>query len=248
MSNPTNVINEIKSLMKQFGFYNEDVTLLSFKLSDDTILQTKKLEVGEKIYKINEKFEQVSLENGSYRLKENFELEVNDGQISSVKEIFVEAKLIDGTVVKVEGDGLIEGAAVKVVTEEGEIPAPDGIHELEDGSKIETKDGVIAAIKAAEKEMENPAEDETENELPEGKEVEIEVMNLLKDFVKKMSEKMEALQSQLSKVENEFNAFKKEPAGKKISDGKTEFNKLNIEDPIQSKLDIIKSLRNNQIK
>jgi hypothetical protein len=247
MSNSINAIKEIKNLMKQFGFYNEEPTLLSFKLSDDTILQTEKLVEGSKIFKINEGFEQVALEDGSYRLVENFELEVKDGQITSVREIFVEAKLVDGTVVKVEGDSLVEGAAVKVVTEQGEVPAPDGVHELEDGSKIEVKDGVIAAIKAVESEMENPAEDASENELPEGKSVEIEVMELVKDFVKKMSEKMEALQSQLNKVENEFSSFKKEPAGKKISDGKTEFNKqTNFNDDLDMKIQMIKSLRNNQ--
>lgn len=245
MSNSINAIKEIKNLMKQFGFYNEEPTLLSFKLSDNTILQTEKLEVGNSIFKINEGFEQVSLEDGSYRLVENFELEVKDGKIESVKEIFVDAKLVDGTQVKIEGDSIIEGAAVKVVTEEGEIPAPDGVHELEDGSKIETKDGVVAAVKEAEKEMENPAEDSDENEVPGGKEVEIEVMELVKDFVKKMAEKMAALEAQLSKVENEFNSFKKEPAGKKISDGKTDFEKtINVDDALQAKLDMIKSLRN----
>ena len=86
---------------------------------------------------------QVLLPNPGYK---NFEIEVKDGKIQTVKEIFLDAKLIDGTVVKVEGDSLAEGAKVVVVTAEGEIPAPDGVHELEDGTKVETKEGVIARI------------------------------------------------------------------------------------------------------
>jgi hypothetical protein len=75
MSNSKSAIKEIKSLMVQFGFLkNDEVELLSFKLEDDTILNTEKLEVGSKIYKINEQFEQVNLEDGSYKLIENFDI------------------------------------------------------------------------------------------------------------------------------------------------------------------------------
>ena len=133
MSNSKSAIKEIKNLMVQFGFLkNDEVELLSFQLEDDTILNTEKLEIGSKIYKINEAFEQVTLEDGSYKLKENFDIEVVEGEIKSVKEIFIDAKLVDGTVVKVGGDSLVEGAKVVVVTEDAEIPAPDGTHELED--------------------------------------------------------------------------------------------------------------------
>ena len=146
MSNSKSAIQEIKNLMVQFGFMSEDKTLLSFKLEDNTILETEKLEKDSKIYKINEAFERVALEDGTYKLKENFELEVAESQIVSVKELFVDAKLVDGTAIKVSGEGLVEGAKVMVVTEEGEIPAPDGVHELEDGTKVETKEGIISKI------------------------------------------------------------------------------------------------------
>ena len=74
MSNSKNAIQEIKKLMVQFGFMTEEQTPLSFKLADNTILQTSKLEAGNSIFKINDAFEQVSLEDGSYRLFENFEI------------------------------------------------------------------------------------------------------------------------------------------------------------------------------
>jgi hypothetical protein len=245
MSNSKSAIQEIKNLMVQFGFMSEDKTLLSFKLEDDTIVETEKLEKDSKIYKINEAFERVSLEDGTYKLKENFELEVAESQIVSVKEIFLDAKLIDGTEVKVSGDSLVEGAKVMVKTAEGEIVAPDGVHELEDGTKVETKEGIIAKVEEAVK--------EAEGEMPEmeGPEVEIEVskegmekemVELVKEFVSKMGEKIKKMEEQMSSLSSEFNSFKKEPAAKKIADGKTEkFNKMN--DVLDEKLEAIMSFR-----
>jgi archaellum component FlaC len=244
MSNSKSAIQEIKNLMVQFGFMSEDKTLLSFKLEDETILNTEKLEAGSKIYKINEAFEQVSLEDGTYKLKENFELEVAESQIVSVKEIFVDAKLVDGTAIKVSGDGLVEGAKVTVVTAEGEIPAPDGVHELEDGTKVETKDGIIAKIEEvvakAEGEVPEMEKPEVEVSIPVGGEE--EMIQLVKEFVSKMGEKIKKMEEQMSSLSTDFNSFKKEPAAKKIADGKTEkFNK--VDDYMDSKLEAIAALR-----
>ena len=67
-------------------------------------------------------------------------------EVEATSVELAEATLADGTVVKVEGE-LAEGKALLVVTEEGEIPAPEGIHETSDG-KLITVDagGVITAI------------------------------------------------------------------------------------------------------
>ena len=80
MSNPKTAINEIKKLMVQLGFMTEEATPLSFKLEDDTIINTEKLEVGKSVSKINEAFEAVALEDGSYKLKENFDVETNQAR------------------------------------------------------------------------------------------------------------------------------------------------------------------------
>ena len=252
MSNSKTAIAEIKKLMVQFGFMANDSVMASFKLEDNTILQASKLEAGENIVKINEEFEQVALEDGSYNLVENFNIVVKGGKIKSVKQIFVSAKLIDGTEVKVEGDGLVVGAKVVVVTPDAEIPAPDGVHEIEDGTKVETKDGVIVSV---EEKMEEYGEGEP---MPEGEPkakvsdepiIEVEMLEMLKDFVKKMSEKMVKMEQKMSEVESQFEAFKKEPAAKKIANGKTDLNKStnNNNDAIQSKLDVIAALRKNNI-
>lgn len=250
MSNPKKAINEIKSLLVEFGFMAAEKTPLSFKLQDDTIINVAELKAGEKITKINEAFEAVTLEDGVYRLKENFEVEVSEGQITNVKEIFIEAKLKDGTIVKVEGDSLMEGAEVKVITEEmpDGIPAPDGVHILEDETKVETKDGKIIAIAAPEMKEENgESEDSSMEDSDGGAAIEIELIEMLKDFMKKMNEKMSLMEDKMSAVQNEFTAFKSEPAAKKISDGKTEF-KSEVKDSIDEKVAAIFALKNNNKK
>jgi len=250
MSKSTTAISEIKKLMVQFGFMTEEATPMSFKLEDDTIINAEKLQVGKSVSKINEAFEAVSLEDGTYKLKENFEIEVSNGEITAVKEIFVEAKLKDGTIVKVEGEGLAEGAAVKVVTEEmpDGIPAPDGVHMLDDGTEVETKDGLIVSVKAPESmgegyEMPDAEEDAMpEDSIDDGDPIQVELMKMLKDFISKVGEKMSEMEKKMEGMNAEFSAFKKEPAGKKISDGKTDFNKISG-DSVEDKLNALMSFR-----
>jgi hypothetical protein len=187
MSNSKSAIQEIKSLMVQFGFLRDEETEI-------------------------------------------------------VKEIFIDAKLVDGTAIKVEGDSLVEGAKVVVVTEEGEIPAPDGVHEISDGTKVETKEGIIAKI---EEKLEEPEMEKTEAEV----EIEVskdgmekEMVDMLKEFIYKMGDKVKKMEEQMSSLSTDFNSFKKEPAAKKIADGKTEkFNKT--DDYMDSKLEAIAALR-----
>lgn len=226
MSNSKNAIQEIKSLMVKFGFLAEEPTLMSFKLEDNTIVETPELKIGNKITKVSDEFERVVLEDGSYRLVENFNIEVSNGEIVAVKEIFLDATLSDGTVIKVEGDSLVEGAKVLVITADAEIPAPDGVHELEDGTKVETKDGIIAKVMEVASEGEDEESEVAKVEVAKELDMSSEMYDMLKDFVSKMGEKMSQMEQKMESMNNEFSAFKKEPAGKKISDGKTEFNKI----------------------
>ena len=252
MSNSKTAIGEIKKLMVQFGFLNEDSVMASFKLEDNTILQANKLEVGEKIVKINEAFEQVALEDGSYRLVENFNIEVKDGEIKVVSQIFIDAKLADGTVVKVEGDSLVEGAKVVVVTPDAEIPAPDGVHELEDGTKIETKEGIIAKIEEVVsqemEEVEVPVEVPAEV-APVAQEVVdaiVEAIVPLMQEVKVLVDEMKKMKEGMNQISTDFEAFKKEPAAKKIANGKTDFNKQIGDNELDSKWAAIQALRNKK--
>ena len=243
MSNPKNVIAEIKGLMKQFGFLEESSN--SYKLEDKTIVQANKLENGQKISKINDEFKSVPLSTGSYRI-DNFNVEVKDGVISTVKEIFLEAKLKDGTVVKVEGEELLEGSKVIVVTEEGELPAPDGVHELESGVKVQTVGGVIVKVEEPEMEVEEEEmEDVKEKVVEKVEDKDKEMVELLKKLMEKVQEKMKEMEEKMSSLENNFNAFKKEPASKPVPNGKTEFSKYNesVED---KRISGILALRNNK--
>jgi hypothetical protein len=272
MSNSKTAIAEIKKLMKQFGFMSDESVLKSFKLEDNSILETSELKAGEKITRLNEEFERVALEDGKFRLVENFEIEVKDGKIESVKQIFVNAKLVDGTEIKVDGEELLAGGKVVVVTPDAEIPAPDGVHELEDGTKIETKDGVIVSV-------EEVAGDVEEGEVPEAPSVEVppmvmspdgegeplqvgepkapvaegvvepqeEIMSLLKDFIVKCSEKMSDMEKQMEAMKSDFSAFKKEPAAKPIANGKTDFNKQSFSNDLDSQIEKIMAMRKNNI-
>ena len=168
------------------------------------------------------------------------EEEVKEEIVETVESNFAEAKLVDGTVVKVEGD-LVEGAAVKVVTEEAEIPAPDGVHELEDGTKVETKDGVIVKVEKAEVE-----EPEAEVEIEVKKED--EMYSLLKELMEKISDKMKKMEDKMSSIESDFNSFKKEPAAKKINSGKTDFGKVDNEDSLDSRINAILAMRQSNKK
>jgi hypothetical protein len=175
---------------------------------------------------------------------------LTEKETEMVAEIFVDAKLVDGTVVKVEGDAVVEGAKVLVVTADSEVPAPDGVHELEDGTKIETKDGIIAAVAeaAAEVPVEVPEMEEPEVEVEVKKEgMESEVVALLKELVVKLGEKIAALEGKVEGMNAEFSAFRKEPGAKKIADGKTaKFNKVDdYNDILDAKVASIMSLRNN---
>ena len=130
MSNPKNAIQEIKKLMVQFGFLAADPVLLSFKLEDETIIEAEKLEIGKEIFKINEAFERVILEDGSYSI-EDFNVDVAEGKIVAVNENFTKATLKDGTQVVID---------IRNLLAEGVDP-----DELKDqlGERLETLDDYI---------------------------------------------------------------------------------------------------------
>ena len=84
----------------------------------------------------------INLESVISTLKSVF----SDEEVVATEETnFAEATLVDGTIVKWEGD-LLEGTALVVVLPEGEVAAPDGVHELADGTIIETAGGLVVTI------------------------------------------------------------------------------------------------------
>jgi hypothetical protein len=83
----------------------------------------------------------INLESVINTLKSVF----SDEEVATEDKTFGEAALVDGTIVKWEGE-LMEGTAITVVLPEGEVAAPDGIHEVSDGTIIETAGGLVVNI------------------------------------------------------------------------------------------------------
>lgn len=238
-----NLISKIKNLMTQYGFIAEnEPEYNSFKLEDETIIQLiGEIELEKEIFSINEETgERVVLNDGTYKT-ETLKFEVIEGKITSVTERFAEVKTSDGIVLKIDGEVAV-GSNVIVVTEEGDIPAPDGVYELEDGTKIMVKDGMIE--KVGEEDPAEPVVEPTEPVVEPSNEMD-EIFNMLKTFIEnvttkmnEMSEQMSRTNEQIESVTKEFNEFKKLPAGNKIPNGKVEINEE------LTKVDRILRLRN----
>ena len=85
-------------------------------------------------------------------------------EVTDETSAFLDAKLVDGTIVRIE-PAVEVGAVVKVIDEAAnEIDAPDGDHELEDGTIIRTEGAVIVEVMAPEAEEEESEEEEVEAE------------------------------------------------------------------------------------
>jgi hypothetical protein len=198
------------------------------------------------------------MSNPKTAIQEIKNLMVKFGFISEgTKESFLDAKLVDGTEIKIEGESLMEGAKVVVVTAEGEIPAPDGVHEVEGGMKVQTADGIIVKIESPEMEDEAPEAAEEMEDVPVETIVPEEVAPIAEpviaaiveaivpvlEEIKSLAEGMKQMKEKMESVQSEFEAFKKQPAGKKISDGKVDFNKQS--DSSDAKIAAIMNLRKN---
>lgn len=132
-------------------------------------------------------------------LGEEIKMRFNDEPVPAQ---FGELTLVDGTIIKYEGDAPMEGAPLIVVTPEGEVPAPDGVHETDSGLLISTKDGVIVSIE--EKEVENPAPVAAEQ---------FATLESFETYRASVEERMANLEktliSMLGKVEETFAVFEK---------------------------------------
>lgn len=116
---------------------------------------------------------------------------------------FDEATLVDGTIVKWEGE-LADGTALVVVMPEGEVAAPDGIHELSDGTLIETAGGLVVNIEAASDSKKKEEEEKYDNEFTS------EELNAL--IEKAMAKYAEAFTASLDLVKSENETLRTELA------------------------------------
>lgn len=139
---------------------------------------------------------------------------------------FATATLVDGTEVKTEGE-LVEGASLMVVTPEGDIQAPTGIHQTTEGMLV-TVDEAGVIIKIEEKVAE-AAKDETKDEVEvEMEEVEVEVpaevasvlteevVQAVVEVLAPMVAEIQEIAEELKRVKAQFKSFKAEPAATKV--------------------------------
>jgi hypothetical protein len=120
----------------------------------------------------------------------------------TTEEAFVDAKLVDGTIVRVE-PALEIGASVAVIGEDGEtVPAPDGEHELESGEVVRTEGGVIVEIMTPEP-VEEEAEEVEEEMAAEETEEKFDAEGFKADILSAVSEliKSEIAAAQFAKTE-----------------------------------------------
>jgi len=124
-----------------------------------------------------------------------------------------EATLVDGTVVKTEGEFEV-GKPLFVVTEEAEIQAPEGLHETSEGIIVGVDaEGIIVSI-------EEPAEEEVVVE-----EKEEFCDDLVNQIVGALSPKLDDLQNQINSIKGEFHEFRDGPATDRIKSNLNELNK-----------------------
>lgn len=151
-----------------------------------------------------------------------------DGETAeTVVEIqLAEYELVDGTMVKCEGDKLEVGKELFVVTEEGDIPAPEGKHQTKDGLVISVDaEGVITEVEEVVEEEESAEEVEAEFETEATEEVteettvslSEEVVSQVMDALTAISADIEALKGRVDATDEAFHAFKNEPAAGKIT-------------------------------
>ena len=162
---------------------------------------------------------------------------------ASEEMTFSEQTLIDGTKVKVEGE-FEEGKTVFVETEEGDITAPSGIHQMADNTLITIDEsGVITKIEEVEaesveeavKEVEMEEDKKEEETMEEEVEEEVaismaeEVVEMLKPYFEEISD----LKKKVEEMEGKFQAFSAEPGAKPIKKAEAfEANKLSAVDRI----------------
>lgn len=155
---------------------------------------------------------------------------------------FGEATLADGTVIKWEGE-LAVGVAVMAITADGEVPAPDGEHQLEDGTKVKTVGGLVTEIEAPQ------AEDFAAKMKPYEDRI-ASMETALKDFLEIATQSNEAFEavkkenveltkklSETEKVNGQIletlEKFAKSPAAKPIEPVKKVFKS---EDPMENEI------------
>ena len=181
------------------------------------------------------------------------------------KQSFMTIKTADGALtLEYDGEALAEGLAIFVVTEDGNVAAPDGEHMLEGGVTIRTKDGKIESIMETTMAVADVVEEKMAEETPEEvvadvveeviseeviKAVTEAVSDVVGEMMKKMEETMAKQNEKMTALESKFNSFSAAPAAEKTIAGhpstRTEFSKSLNQDLVDKFIAIKNQKTNN---
>ena len=175
----------------------------------------------------------------------------------------VEATLKDG-VTKVETEALEPGSKIYVVSAEGEkAPAPEGIHETEDGTKVYVdSEGTITQVEKpeAEAEVEIEAEAEKPSEIPAGESTaeqptkseatitKEEMASYVDNMMEKVMMAIEEVAKEVGTVKEEMASYKSKMEKMSKTPGATKITTFNNEaptatSPIENQLEGLKTAR-----
>ena len=181
------------------------------------------------------------------------------------KQSFMTIKTADGALtLSYDGEALAEGLPIFVVTEDGNVAAPDGEHMLEGGVTIRTKDGKIEAIMETTMAVADVVEEKMAEETPEEvvadvveeviseeviKAVTEAVSDVVGEMMKKMEETMAKQNEKMTALESKFNSFSAAPAAEKTIAGhpstRSEFSKSLNQDLVDKFIAIKNQKTNN---
>lgn len=139
---------------------------------------------------------------------------------TATEQAFAEAELIDGTIVVTEGE-LVVGATLFVVTPEGNVNAPEGMHETTTNQIISVdENGVITSIEEkATEETPEPAEASAATEADFSE----DLVKSISDIITPALNEIASLKEEIATLQQNFSEFKDEPAGKKITNNLSEY-------------------------
>jgi len=144
-------------------------------------------------------------------------------------KMMAETKTKDGVVVATPAEEFAEGVEVFILPAEGgePVPAPDGIHILEDETTIEVLDGKIVSIKAKEVEETEMSDDVRQAvEALAGRVSELEgQLNSATAELSTVKSENETLKTDLAKVKSENAKLAKVPATNSVKETKREVEK-----------------------
>jgi hypothetical protein len=147
-----------------------------------------------------------------------------------VEQTFGEIKTADGELtLTYEGEEFTVGTEIFVITADGNVPAPDGEHELEGGIKIETEGGVITSIEREEEELPEIADETTAGMYPKEEMQEEEIIDevvmeesiveaiaeVLAPMIEEMKKDIEEMKSKFAETEKKVETFGLQPAAER---------------------------------